>query len=217
MRIILTLFLSLISSHVSAEESQVINVGGREVLLKQNGQWEYHSTDQYANTADGRRVRIKKDGSWSYIGNASLKSSTQVRTSNLDIKLNKVVIETFKQKTQKSSRIKTQTVFYLQLNNSPQSKITINIQDSDSSQIMVKDNNGKVYPVLSIKAERSQLEPDSETTLIVRVEKSPSIFDDVNSMVITFKAGLFGLQKSITLSQRTIDFNKESVDGFNRD
>jgi len=214
MHVLLTIFLFFLSGHISAEKSQIINVGGREVLLKQNGQWEYHSTDQFANTAEGRRVRIKENGSWSYIGNASLKSSTQVRTSNLDIKLNKVVIETYKQKIQKSSRIKTQTVFHLKLNNSPQSRTTINIQNSDVSQIEVKDNNGKVYPVLSIKAEHSKLEPDNETMLIVRAEKSPSIFDDVNAMEITFKASLFGLQKSITLSQRIIDFKNKNVDGF---
>ncbi|VAW51797.1 hypothetical protein MNBD_GAMMA05-83 [hydrothermal vent metagenome] len=214
MRTVLTCFLFLLSTHVFAEGPEVINVGGREVLLKQNGQWEYRSTDQFANTTDGRRVRIKKDGSWSYIGNASLKSNVQVRTSNLDIKLNKVVIETYKQKTQKSSRIKTQTVFHLKLNNSAQSKTTVNIRDSDVSQIEVKDNNGKVYPVLSIKADHSKLEPDRKTTLIVRAEKSPSIFDSVNLMQITLKAGLFGLQESITLSQRTIDFNEKNVDGF---
>jgi hypothetical protein len=214
MHALLAIFLFLLSGHVSAEDSQIINVGGREVLLKQNGQWEYHSTDQFANTADGRQVRIKENGSWSYIGNASLKSSIQVRTSNLDIKLNKIVVETYKQKTQKSARIKTQTVFHLKLSNSPQSKTVVNIQDSDTSHIEIKDNNGKVYPVLSIKAEHSKLEPDNETTLIVRAEKSPSFFDDVNAMEITFKASLFGLQKPITLSQRVSDFKNENVDGF---
>ena len=214
MRIIVPLLFLLLSTSLLATEQQVINVGGREVVLKADGQWEYRSTDRYANTVDGRRVRIKEDGSWSYTGNAILKSSNQVRTSNLDIQLNKVVIETVKKKTQKSTRIKTQTVFHLKLHNSAQSKGVINIQDSDSKQIEVSDNNGKVYPVLSIKAEKSRLEPDSETTLIVRTEKSPSIFDNVKSMKITFSTGLFGLQKPATLTQRVIDFTEEIVDSF---
>ena len=213
LNIIVTSFILTGSNTVSANQ-QVITDDGREVLLKEDGHWEYRSTDRFANTEDGRRVRLKEDGSWSYTGNAPLKSKAQVRTSDLDIKLQKVVIETYKKKTQKSSRIKTQTVFYVQLNNSPQAKTDIHIKASDISLIEVKDNNGKSYPVLSIKPGSPELQPGTETTLAVRAEKSPSIFDDVKSMDIIFKTGIFGMQNTVTLSQRTIDFNNEDVKGF---
>lgn len=210
---IIALSLLAGSNSVSANQ-QIITDDGREVLLKEDGHWEYRSTDRFANTEDGRRVRLKADGSWSYTGNAPLKSKAQVRTSDLDIKLQKVVVESYKKKTQKSRRTKTQTVFYVQLNNSPRAKTNISIKDSDISMIEVKDNNGKSYPVLSIKPDNSSLQPGTETTLIVRAEKSPSIWGNVKSMDIHFKAGIFGIQTPITLSQRTIDFNKKDVEGF---
>ena len=200
--------------YADTANQQVFTDDGREVLLKPDGHWEYRSTDRFANTEDGRRVRLKEDGSWSYTGNTPLKSKVQVRTSDLDIELQKVVIETYKKKTQKSARVKTQTVFYVRLNNSTQAKAAINIKGSDISLIEVKDNNGKTYPVLSIKPGAPSLQPGTETTLAVRAEKSPSIFDDVKSMDIIFKTGIFGIQKTITLSQRAIDFDKEDVEGF---
>lgn len=210
---IITLLLLTGGNTVSADQ-QVITDDGREVLLKEDGHWEYRSTDRFADTEDDRRVRLKEDGSWSYTGNAPLKSKAQVRTTDLDIKLQKVVIETHKKKTQKSSRIKTQTVFYVQLNSSALAKTDISIKNSDISLVEVKDNNGKSYPVLSIRSDNPGFQPGTKSTLEVRADKSPSIWDDVKSMEIIFKSGIFGIQKQITLSQRTIDFDKENVEGF---
>ncbi|MBE9559768.1 MAG: hypothetical protein IMF15_03215 [Proteobacteria bacterium] len=210
---IVTLLLLTISNTLSADQ-QVITDDGREVLLKEDGSWEYRSTDRFADTEEGRRVRLKEDGSWSYSGNVPLKSKAQVRTTDLDLKLQKVVVETHKKKTQKSARIKTQTVFYVQLHSSAQAKTDISIKDSDISLIEVKDNNEKSYPVLSIRSDNPDLPPGTKSTLEIRADKSPSIWDDVKSMEIIFKTGIFGIQKQITLSQRTIDFNKEDVEGF---
>ncbi len=187
---------------------------GREVLLKKDGSWLYLSTDRFANTEDGRRVRLKEDGSWSYDGNAPLRSKIQVRTVALDMKLQRVVVETYKKKTQKSTRIKTQTVFYVQLDNSAHAKQPINIQGSDISLLEVIDSNGKDYPVLSIEPGMANIPPGEKTTLVIRAEKSPLLFDNVKSMAIIFKRGIFGIEKSLTLSQRKTDFDEANVDGF---
>jgi hypothetical protein len=206
------LLAATMSNAKTAEE--VIIVDGREVLLKDDGTWKFLSTDRYANTKGGTRVRLKEDGSWQMIGNAPLQSKEQVRTTDLDIKLQKVVIETFEKKVQKNTRIKTQTVFYIDLAFSPQAKSTITVSKDDISLIEVKDNNGKNYPIVSIHPGDTQLQADTKTTLVIRAEKSPSIFDDVKSMDIIFHKGIFGIIEPITLSQRTIDFNKENVKGF---
>jgi hypothetical protein len=193
---------------------QVIIVDGREVLLNEDGTWRYHSTDRYANTNDGRRLRLKDDGSWQYVGNAPLTTTEQVRTTNLNIKLQKVVIEKYEKKVQKNTRVKTQTVFYVVLENSAQAKKNISIKNSDISLIEVNDNNGKNYPVVSLQPGSLELKPDTNTTLVIRAEKSPSMWDDVKSMEIVFKPGIFGIQKAIILKQMTIDFLEENVDGF---
>ncbi len=198
----------------ATQEQQIITIDGREVLLNEDGTWKYLSTDRIANTKDGTRIRLKEDGSWQAIGNAPSTSKKQVRTTDLDIKLQKVVIETFRNKSQKNTRIKTQTVFYIDLSNSLQAKNIININANDITHIDVTDNNGKNYPVLSLKSDTSKLAPSEKTTLVIRVEKSPSRWNSVKSIEITFKAGILGLKESASLSSRTIDFDKINVDGF---
>jgi len=210
----LAVLLFIPVSYAEQVQPEVVTVDGREVILNNDGTWKYLSTDRYVNTKDGTRVRLKNDGSWQYVGNAPLISKEQVRTSELNIKLQKVVIESHEKKVQKNVRVKTQTVFYVQLENSPQAKQNISINKSDASLIEVKDNNGKSYPILSIKPDTAQLKPDTKTTLVVRAKKSPLLWDKVKSMEILFKPGIFGIQNPITLSQRTIDFDKKKVDGF---
>ncbi len=212
--ITLAALLFIPASYAEPPRQEIIYVDGREILLNKNGTWEFLSTDRYANTKDGTRVRLKEDGSWQAIGNAPLQSKDQVRTTDLDIKLQKVVIETYTKKVQKNTRIKTQTVFYVDLTYSPQAKSTITINNSDISLIEVKDSNGKNYPVLSFRPEGTQLKPGTKIILVVRAEKSPSMFDDVKFMEIVFKKGILGINKPIILNQRVIDFDEEKVDGF---
>jgi len=210
-----TVFLLLITgSNALSANQDVISDGGREVLLKQDGTWEYRSTDRFANTEDGRRIRLKKDGSWSYIGETEKNSRLPVRVSDLDIKLERVVIEKHERRAQKNTRVKTQTVFYLAIEYPSSAENIIRINKGDTSLIEVKDNNGKDYPVLSIESDRSHLTPGTATMIDVRVDKSPAILDDVKSMEITLKPDLLGNQKAISLSQRINDFEEENVDGF---
>jgi len=201
-------------SHAETSSIQTIEVGGRNVLLNNDGRWTYQSTDRYADTKDGNRVRLKADGSWQYVGNALLTSKQQVRTAELDITLQKVVVETFKKKSNKSSRIKTQTVFYLDMTLSSLATNTVNITNKDIANIKIVDNTGRVYPVLSIQPSPFTLNANDKIILSVRAEKSPSFLDDVKSMTISLLPGIFNLKESISFTQKTIDFDEEKVEGF---
>lgn len=211
----LALSLAPLSNALSATQ-EIITDDGREVLLKEDGSWVFRSTDRFANTKDGRRVRLKDDGSWQYTGNAPLVMKEQVRTTDLDIKLQKVVIETYEKKVQKNKRIKTQTVFYLNLELSALAKGNININKNDTSMIKVIDNNGKNYPVLSIQPSPTILEPNSNITIVIRAKSSPSWLDKVKSMEVVLHPGIFGIQDPITLKQNVIEFDEKKVDGFER-
>ena len=211
----LALSLAPVSNALSATQ-EIITDDGREVLLKEDGSWSFRSTDRFANTKEGRRVRLKDDGSWQYTGNAPLVMKEQVRTTDLDIKLQKVVIETHEKKVQKSKRIKTQTVFYLNLELSALAKGNINIKKNDVSMIKVMDNNGKNYPVLSIQPGPAVLEPNSKTTIVIRAKSSPSWLSKVKSMEVVLSPGIFGIQDPITLKQNVIEFDEKKVDGFDR-
>ncbi len=207
-----TLFLSPISNTLSANQ-EIITDDGREVLLKQDGSWTFRSTDRFANTKQGQRVRLKEDGSWEYTGNAPVILEKQVRTTELDIKLQKVVIETYEKKVLKSKRVKTQTVFYLNLEHSSLAKTNISITKNDIARIEIKDSNGNNYQVASIQP-NTTLKPGSNTVVIIRAKGSPLWLSNTRSMEVVFNPEIFGLQKPVTLIQNTIDFEEKDVDGF---
>lgn len=210
----LTTLLYIQVGYAGPGESEVVSIGGREVILNSDGSWEYVSTDRYVNTRDGTRVRLKNDGTWQTADDGLITSGSQVRTNNPDIKIKKVVIETYKKKKQKNTSVKTQTVFYVSLGDSSQIKQNLEIKKDDITLIEVKDSTGRMYRVLSIVIAKKQLQPSTDTTLIIRAEKSPPIWDDVKSMEIVFKTGMLGIEKPITLSQKTSDFDEKEVSGF---
>ncbi len=193
-------------------DQAVITDDGREVLLKEDGSWEFRSGDRFANTNDGQRVRLKEDGRWEYMGNAPMVSSAQVRTRGLDVKLDRAVIEIHEVKVQKNRRIKSQTVFYVNLASSPLINNDIEIRKNDVSLIEVKDNKGRHYPVISIQPSPTTLIPGTETSVAVRVDGSPQWWKNVKSMDVVFKPGIFGLQEPITLRQSVDDILKKKVD-----
>jgi hypothetical protein len=211
--LIIPLLLAPVSNVLSANQ-EIITEDGREALLNEDGTWSFRSTDRFANTKDGRRVRLKDDGSWQHTGNAPVILKEQVRTMDLDIKLQKVVIETHEKKVQKNKRIKTQTVFYLDLELSALAKENISINKNDMPMIKVRDNKGKDYPVLSIQPSPTTVKPGSNTTIVIRAKSSPSWLDNIKSMEVVLNPGVFGIQDPITFNQNVTEFDNKKVDGF---
>ena len=195
-------------------DQAVLTDDGREVLLKQDGSWEFLSNDRFANTGDGRRVRLKADGSWEYMGNAPLMTSAQVRTTELDIQLQRGVIETHEVKVQKNTRVRSQTVFYVSLSLSPQAESSISIHEDDASLIRITDNKQRSYPVVSIHPGDKTLEPGSSTNLVIRADGSPQWWKNVKSIRLEFSPTIFGIEEPVTLIQQLDDIEKQKVDGF---
>ena len=203
------------ASTVLAANQDVVTDDGREVLLKADGTWEFRSDDRFANTTDGQRVRLKADGSWEYMGNAPMVASQLVRTRELEIELQEVVIEFHEQKVQKNTRVSSQTVFYLKLGLSPLAEEPIDIDKSNLTLIAIQDNKRRTYPVLSMQATPASLQPASEASITIRADGSPQWWKNVKTMNIVFEPEIFGLGESVTLAYSLDDIEKKKVDGFN--
>ena len=201
-------------SSVIADDQQIISDDGREVLLKQDGTWEFRSNDRFATTEDGRRVRLKADGSWMYLGNAPSTSEMQVRTQDLEISLQRVVIETHEKKVQKNVRVKSQTVFHLQLALSPHAASDITTRDQDLDLVAVTDNKGRQYPVLSMQPVTVTLKPDTKTSITIRVDGSPQWWKGVDYLKIALQPNIFNISSPITLISKVDDMGRKKVDGF---
>ena len=203
------------AGNVLAANQEVVTDDGREVLLKADGTWAFSSDDRFANTGDGQRVRLKADGSWEYVGNAPMVTSQRVRTRELEIELQKAVIEIHEQKVQKNTRVSSQTVFYLKLGLSPVAEERIYIEKSDLALISIQDNKRRNYPVLSMQTSQESLQPASEASVIIRADGSPPWWKNVKTLNIVFKPEIFGLSESISLSYSVDDIDKKKVNGFN--
>lgn len=193
---------------------EAISDDGREVLLKDNGTWEFRSNDRFANTPDGRRVRLKGDNTWEYMGNAPLTTKTQARSPTIDIALQRAVIETHQEEIYKNVRTETQTVFYLQVALSPLAEKGVAIDKSALARIKVTDNQGKHYPSLSLTPDQLTLEPKSQQTFAVRVDGSPSWWKGIKSMQLELAPGLFGNRDTVALTMPVSDMDHQVVEGF---
>lgn len=212
---LLAIALSLLpASHALSAGQEVITDDGREVLLRQDGTWEFLSNDRFANTEDGQRVRLKQDGSWEYVGKAPMVSQTRVRTTELEIGLQGAVIETVERKVQKNKRVSSQTVFQVMLELSPVSNRPISIDTQDKGLIKVTDNSGRDYPVLSIQPAPARLEPNADMIVTIRTDGSPQWWKNVKSMNIVFNPGIFGIKETVTLRQDVDAIEKEKVADF---
>ena len=207
------LYIALITTPALADQ-KLISDDGREILLKDDGRWEFISTDRFANTKDGRRVRLMDNGTWVYVGNAPLVTKQQARTRTTDIKLEKVEFEVHKEKVHKNVRLESQTVFYVNVDVSPLAKAPLSIKEIDLSRIKVDDDKGKDYTVISVTPGTMDIAPDSNQTFVIRAEDTPSLWDGVKLIELTIEPGVLGNEETIQFSRKYHDIEEVDVKGF---
>jgi len=202
----------LVSTSVLADH-QALADDGREVILKENGSWEFKTNDRLATSEDGTRVRLKGDGQWEFIGNAPVQTEQQVRTESLDIALDKIVTEFTKDKVNsKSSRYNAQTIFYLAVDVSSYGE-QVTPSFADTSLIVAKDNKGTEYPILRIDSDNKSWQPGTEQRIAIRVDGSPSssIMWGSTKITLTIDKSVFGTQSNLSFTERTNEIKKKKV------
>ena len=209
---------ALLVSTGALADHQALADDGREVILKDNGSWEFKTNDRLATSEDGTRVRLKSDGSWAFIGNAPAQSEQQVRTESLEIGLDKIVTEFTKGKTNgKSSRYNAQTVFHLAVDVSSYGE-TVTPLFTDLSLFVATDNKGTVYPTLKIDAGNSNWQPGTEQRIAIRVDGSPSssIVWGSTKITLTIDKRVFGTAVDLSFTERTNEIKKKKVAELNK-
>lgn len=175
-----SIFSFLVSVFLSCSaQAQLTATGddGREVILKEDGSWEYSSSDRYANTNDGRRILLKENGNWEYQSTQQQPlSQQQYRNSSVNISLDKVEIEEHKEPptaNRKNPRIKTQTSFYFTATASTLGDaITPSIKGSEG--FSVTDDKGKRYSNIELSPDHSgAIKPGDSVSYKLKVNSSP--------------------------------------------
>ena len=205
--------IALLTSASAFADRQALADDGREVILKENGNWAFKTNDRLATSEDGTRVRLKGDGSWEFIGNAPAQTEQQVRTESLDITLDKIVTEFTKDKVNsKSSRYNAQTVFYLAVDVSSYGK-PVTPSFDNPSLIVATDNKGTEYPILEIDSGNTEWQPGTEQRIAIRVDGSPSssIVWGSTKITLTIDKRVFGTQENLSFTERTNEIKKKKV------
>jgi hypothetical protein len=213
----LSLSFLLASPPLFAEQS-VISDDGREILLKDDGSWEFRSTDRFANTPDGRRVRLKDDNTWEYIGQAKAPPAPPAPRAAVmhaiptSIELDEVVVESYGDKMGQRRRTGSQTIFYIEVTVSNMAQKAVTLDAADPSRVRVEDSDGKRYDIVSVTPTHAVLNPGGRQTIAVRVDGSPEWWRQVQSMEVELPAGMVGNIDPIRISEKVRNFQKQTVD-----
>ena len=222
-RMIAVYILVLFSSIVQANE-QLVSDHGREIILKDDGSWEYKSNDRYAVSADGRRVRLKADGRWEYTGkktsakahvsgHAVVSDQLFVDETSVAIALSDFVIESVTTQAHKNTRKKTNSVFYISISAEKYAKtaLALNFSNTDFS---VKDSDGRQYSVQAVDPVTVTIQPGKKVIITVSVDGSPHWWT-TKTMSVTIDKKAFSVANDIVLTTILSEAKKIAVKAVN--
>lgn len=203
-------------------QQQVIGDDGRQILLNEDGSWQYRSTDRFATTADGRRVRLKDDGSWDYTGQKAVPAEQVVtaqpatgqkllENQSVDIDIRKWVIERARSVEPRVKSRFSQTVFILTVTRQPDAGDTpLTLSASDFS---ISDSDDRQYDVISLTPDSLAINAGQTVELKLRGRGSPTRWS-TKSMSVTVNKDAVDSPVDITLTRRMSTAKKVNVAGF---
>lgn len=213
---LLALTLSCALANAAAESRTAIADDGREVLLNDNGEWEYASDDLFATTPEGDRIRLQQDGRWQRVRDdeapawqpAPLLSRQQdtatLAESELTLVLDQVEIENKRESVSKNTRLRSNLVFYLEV--SPHSALSLNPE-----QVTVQDNRGRDYPVFLVEPGTARL--GGQPRWVIRANGAPRWWG-VKFFSLQIAPGSLGNAESIDLRKPMADVISREVDSL---
>ena len=208
-----------------AEPQRAIADNGREVILNDNGEWEYANDDMYATTKEGNRVRLSPNGKWQPVKQTAApapkpapvyqpaapvyQSATPASVprdrviladQNQGLTLDQVVIETHREAVGKNTRKRSNLVFYLDTEGQA---VSLNPND-----IWVQDSKGRDYPVFAVNQGKSPV--GNHPRLVIRANGAPRWWG-VKYFSLQFKPNSIGNSQTIELRKTMSDVVRKEV------
>ncbi|MFT7245167.1 MAG: hypothetical protein ACI82A_002532 [Candidatus Azotimanducaceae bacterium] len=208
------------SSFVIAEPKSAIADDGREVMLKDNGEWEYLSEDKFATTPDGQRIRLKPNQRWQKVRDSEApayqpvpmttvqRDNATIADSNVELILDQVHIENQREDVGKNTRLRSNLVFYLDIQGDLPGLML------QPEQFSVQDSRGKIYPVFSAIAGTAPI--GSKPRWIIRAKGAPRWWG-VKFFSLQVAPDVLGNTDSIELRKPMRDVLKKEVTDLPQD
>lgn len=202
------------TSTAIAEPKSAIADDGREVVLKDNGDWEYVSEDKFATTADGQRIRLKPNQRWQKVRDSEApayqpvpmstvqRDNAMIADSNVEVILDQVHVENQREDVGKNTRLRSNLVFYLDIQGDLPG---LQLQPK---QFLVQDSRGKSYPVFSAIAGTAPI--GAKPRWVIRAKGAPRWWG-VKFFSLQIAPDALGNQDSIELRKPMRDVLKKEV------
>ncbi len=201
-RTTLGLVLTLTALQVQAEQ-KILSPDGRELILHQDGTWEYASEDIFVPTPAGQTVRLRPDYTWEYMGNAPVRADHQHRELDLDIQLGETVItETVSSAgASRNLRRSARLNFYIDLRLSASAGRSLYLSQLQPENIAVTDDRGKSYQVNQVEPSTSVLNAGDTGTVLIVTTSAPSLLYAPRELYLEISRDALGTQDSIRLTR----------------
>ena len=207
----------LLTPLAQAEAKTAVADNGREVILKDSGEWEYVTDDVFATTPDGQRIRLKSNQRWEKVRDADAPAYqpvaiTTVQRDNVTIDdsqiiLDQVHIENHREEIRKNTRLRSNLVFYLDVTDTSDRNLK-------PAQFVIKDSRGNDYPVFSVI--RGTTPIGGQPRWIVRAKGAPRWWG-VKFFSLQIAPGAFGNPDTIELRKPMRDVLKKEVSDLPED
>ena len=213
--------LVLISSFVFSAcifAQSVVSKDGREIILNDDGTWEYAPEGILVETEDGRKARLKPDNTWQYLESTELQEqvvsgSNGGSSSNSRVRLKETFITSSgpKQTTiVKNKRSSSSMTFVLEVTQGKNSQFSSQIKSLKPSSFRVTDDKNEKYDVAEIASNAEKLAAGRTTLLEVITTSAPGKLFGPDEVYLTIPAGTLGLNKTAKFSVSVRDIETQS-------
>lgn len=195
-------------------EQTILTDAGREVLLRDDGSWEYLSDDRFGTLSDGSRVRLKPDGSWdieqdetrfiTIPAEALKRSEDTVKTDKLYLEIFGITIESQRGKNRKNSTLRTQMLVDIKIETS-----RFDLSGLNKGLIKVSDSRGRLYETKQITLQENI--SDTEKVVRITLDGAPRWWG-IKFFLVEFEKGFLGHDRKIRLKKSVADVTRLEVD-----
>ena len=218
-KIFITSMLIAVSSWCLAEERLITN-DGREVILHEDGTWEFASEDRYAITPAGQQVQLKADGSWTVVESASTASVGQqvigvdTRPSLVGVELNEAFVEEYSERAgaqSKNTRNFRYINFLLDVSLSAEAENALSLNNLDPNQFSVTDDRGGDYDILSLESTNPSLQPGQSSQIRVITDGAPGTLVRVSDIVLNISPNTLGTDSAFELEVNYRGLDRKNI------
>lgn len=201
-----------------ASAQNIVSKDGREIILNDDGTWEYAPEGILVETEDGKKARLKSDNTWQYVENTELQEQVvfsdqgEKTASTTSIRLKETFITSSGPKATniiKNSHQSSGLNFVIEVTTDSTLQSSIQIENLDPKSFTVTDSKNKKYKIAEISGTAKMIRPGSTTALQITTTSAPSrIYKTPREVYLNIAENTLGPNKAVRLKTEYRDMER---------